>query len=56
MIFTFGVASPVILMGALIGFGMVNVNRLSVIRFKGRVVQRAVIGAALLISAFLVLS
>lgn len=56
MIFTFGVASPVILMGALIGFGMVNVNRLSVIRFKGRVVQRAVIGAALLISAFLVVS
>jgi len=56
MIFTFGVASPVILMGALIGFGMVNVNRLSTVRFKGRMIQRAVIGAALLISAALVIS
>jgi len=56
MIFTFGVASPVVLIGALIGFGMVNVNRLSLVRFKGRLIQRAVIGAALLISAVLVLS
>jgi cytochrome c biogenesis protein CcdA len=56
MIFTIGVASPVIVMGVLIGFGMVNVNRLSLIRFKGRSIQRTVIGAALLISAVLVLS
>jgi len=56
VIFTFGVASPVIVMGLLIGFGMMNVNRLSLVRFKGRLIQRAVIGAALLISAILVLS
>jgi len=56
MIFTAGVASPVIVMGLLIGFGMMNVNRLSLVRFKGRLIQRAVIGAALLISAVLVLS
>lgn len=56
VIFTFGVASPVIVMGALIGFGMVNVNRLSMVRFKGRLIQRAVIGAALIISAVLVIS
>ena len=56
LIFTLGVASPVILMGLLIGFGMVNVNRLSTVRFKGRLIQRTVIGAALLISALLVIS
>jgi len=56
MIFTLGVASPVIVMGILIGFGMVNVNRLSLVRFKGRLIQRTVIGAALLTSAVLVLS
>jgi len=56
MIFTAGVASPVIVMGLLIGFGMMNVNRLSLVRFKGRLIQRAAIGAALLISAVLVLS
>jgi len=56
MIFTLGVASPVIVMGVLIGFGMVNVNRLSLVRFKGRLIQRSVIGGALLISAVLVLS
>ncbi len=56
MIFTFGVASPVIVMGVLIGFGMMNVNRISLVRFKGRLIQRAVIGGALLISAVLVLS
>jgi len=56
MIFTFGVASPVIVMGVLIGFGMTNVNRLTLVRFKGRSIQRAVIGSALLISAVLVLS
>ena len=56
MIFTLGVASPVIVMGVLIGFGMMNVNRLSLVRFKGRLIQRAVIGVALLISAVLVFS
>jgi len=56
MIFTAGVASPVIVMGLLIGFGMMNVNRLSLVRFKGRLIQRSVIGVALLISAVLVLS
>jgi len=56
MIFTLGIASPVIVMGVLIGFGMVNVNRLSLVRFKGRLIQRSVIGGALLISAVLVLS
>jgi cytochrome c biogenesis protein CcdA len=54
-IFTFGVASPVILMGLLIGFGMMKVNQLSTAQFKGRVIQRILIGALLIISAFLVL-
>jgi cytochrome c-type biogenesis protein len=56
VIFTFGVVTPIIVIGVLIGLGMVNVNRLSLVRFKGRLIQRAVIGAALLISAVLVLS
>jgi len=56
MIFTAGVASPVIVLGILIGFGMVSVNRLSLVRFKGRLIQRSVIGVALLVSAVLVLS
>ena len=54
-IFTLGVASPVILMGILIGFGMMKVNKLSTAQFKGRVIQRTLIGALLIISAFLVL-
>lgn len=54
-IFTLGVASPIILMGILIGLGMVKVNRLSTIQFKGRLIQRIVIGAALLMSAILVI-
>jgi cytochrome c biogenesis protein CcdA len=54
-IFTLGVASPVILMGILIGFGMMKVNKLNTAQFKGRVIQRILIGALLIISAFLVL-
>jgi len=55
MIFTLGVASPVILMGALIGLGMIKVNRLNTAQFKGRLIQRLVIGAALILSAILVI-
>ncbi|MEM2943110.1 MAG: hypothetical protein QXT81_06780 [Candidatus Bathyarchaeia archaeon] len=54
-IFTLGVASPVILMGLLIGLGMVQVNRLSTAQFKGRIIQRTLIGIALLASVFFVL-
>ena len=54
IIFTLGVASPIIVMGALIGVGMIKVNRLSTVQFKGRLIQRLVIGAALIVSAILV--
>ncbi|MGQ9542550.1 MAG: cytochrome c biogenesis CcdA family protein [Candidatus Bathyarchaeia archaeon] len=54
VIFTFGVASPVILLGMLIGFGMVKVNRLNTLQFRGRLIQRVLIGASLIISAILV--
>jgi cytochrome c biogenesis protein CcdA len=54
-IFTLGVASPIILMGALIGLGMIKVNRLNTAQFKGRLIQRLVIGAALILSAILVI-
>jgi cytochrome c biogenesis protein CcdA len=56
VIFTFGVVSPIILMGALIGLGMIKVNRLSAAQFKGRLIQRTIIGIALLASAFLVVA
>ena len=54
IIFTLGVASPIIVMGALIGVGMIKVNRLSTAQFNGRLIQRLVIGAALIVSAILV--
>lgn len=54
-IFTFGVASPIILMGLLIGLGMIKVNRLNTVQFKGRLIQRTVIGVALLVSTFFVI-
>ena len=54
IIFTLGVASPIILMGLFIGLGMIKVNRLSTAQFEGRLIQRIIIGSALLISAFLV--
>jgi cytochrome c biogenesis protein CcdA len=54
-VFTLGVAAPVILMGLLIGLGMVQVNRLSTAQFKGRLIQRTLIGIALLASVFFVL-
>jgi cytochrome c-type biogenesis protein len=56
IIFTLGVATPIIVMGLLIGLGMIKVNRLSTVQFKGRLVQRTIIGAVLLISAVLVLA
>jgi cytochrome c biogenesis protein CcdA len=55
VVFTFGVATPVILLGALIGLGMVKVNKLSSLQFKGRLIQRLLIGAALIISAIIVI-
>jgi cytochrome c biogenesis protein CcdA len=54
-IFTLGVATPIILMGALIGLGMIKVNRLNTAQFKGRIIQRLIIGAALILSAILVI-
>ncbi len=56
IIFTLGVATPIIVIGLLIGLGMIKVNRLSTVQFKGRLVQRTIIGAVLLISAVLVLT
>jgi len=54
-IFTVGVASPIILMGLLIGLGMIKVNRLNTAQFRGRLIQRTVIGIALLVSVFFVI-
>ncbi|MEM3430627.1 MAG: hypothetical protein QXI59_04110 [Candidatus Bathyarchaeia archaeon] len=55
IIFTFGVTTPVILLGALIGLGMVKVNKLNSLQFKGRLIQRLLIGAALIVSAIIVM-
>jgi cytochrome c biogenesis protein CcdA len=54
-VFTLGVVSPIVLMGGLIGLGMVRINQLTELQFKGRIVQRAAIGIILIVSVIFIL-
>lgn len=54
-VFTLGVVSPIILMGGLISLGMVRINQLTEIQFKGRILQRAAIGIILIVSTIFLL-
>lgn len=54
-VFTLGVVSPIVVMGGLIGLGMVKINQLTELQFKGRIIQRAAIGIILIISVIFIL-
>jgi len=55
VVFTFGVVSPIILVGALISLGMIKINQLTELQFKGRILQRIAIGVILIVSVALLL-
>lgn len=53
--FNLGAVLPVLILGSLASIGLLKIGQLSEIRFKGRIVQRFVVGASLIVSAAFIL-
>ena len=53
--FNLGAVLPILILGSLASIGFLKIGQLSEIRFKGRVVQRFVVGASLIVSAAFIL-
>lgn len=51
----FGAVLPILILGSLASIGFLKIGQLSEIRFKGRIVQRLLVGASLIVSAFFIL-
>jgi len=54
-IFNVGLVFPVLLLGALLSIGFIKTGQLHEVRSKGRILQRTIVGTALIVSAFLIL-
>lgn len=50
-----GAVLPILILGSLASIGFLKIGQLSEIRFKGRIVQRFVVGASLIVSAAFIL-
>ncbi len=50
-----GAVLPILILGSLASIGFLKIRHLSKIRFKGRIVQRLIVGASLTVSAILIL-
>jgi len=55
VLFTVGVVLPIFVATSLVGLGVIKTSHMSALRFKGRLVQRGVVGVLLLISGSVVL-
>jgi cytochrome c biogenesis protein CcdA len=54
-IFSVGVALPLLLLGLFLYVGLIKASQLYEVRSKSRIVQRTIVGAAFIVSAFLIL-
>ena len=54
-IFSVGVVLPLLLLGLLLHVGLIKAGQLYEVRSKGRILQRTVVGTALIVSAFFIL-
>jgi len=54
-IFNIGLVLPVLLLGVLLSIGFIKTGQLQEVRSKGRILQRTIVGTALIVSAFLIL-
>jgi cytochrome c biogenesis protein CcdA len=54
-IFNVGLVFPMLLFGVLLSIGFLKASQLREVRSKGRILQRTIIGTALIVSSFLVL-
>ncbi len=54
-IFSVGVVLPLLLLGLLLHVGLIGVGHLYKVRSKGRIIQRTIVGIALIISVFFIL-
>ena len=54
-IFNVGLVFPVLLLGVLLSIGFIRAGQLYEVRSKGRILQRTIVGTALLVSAFFIL-
>ena|GEM_PF-1124000 len=55
VLFTSGVVLPIFIVTSLVGLGVIKTSQMSALRFKGRLVQRGVVGVLLLLSGSVVL-
>lgn len=54
-IFNVGLVFPVLFLGVLLSIGFIRTGQLREVRSKGRILQRTIVGTALMVSAFLIL-
>lgn len=54
-IFSVGVVLPLLLLGLLLHVGLIGVGHLYEVRSRGRILQRTILGTALIVSAFFIL-
>lgn len=54
-IFSVGVVLPLLLLGLLLHMGLIKAGQLYEVRSKGRILQRTIVGTALIVSAFFIL-
>jgi len=55
VLFTSGVVLPIFVVTSLVGLGVIKTSQMSALRFKGRLVQRGVVGVLLVLSGSVVL-
>lgn len=54
-VFSIGVIYPMLLLGLLLSLGLLKIHQLYELRLKGRIIQRTIVGTALIVTAFFVL-
>ncbi len=53
--YNLGIVLPLVLIGVFLGVGIIKASQLASMRFKGRIIQRLVTGAALLVMTFVMI-